>query len=155
MRVKHPKEYQTKLAADDCVKRRGYELAELRLLAEMEVDLPQSTKFVNIALHDLGVIDQTREQICQIWKPESYRSLVKDLKQARSDSDENLMLGELVQAPTPSLRDTLLTFSLVEDQKYHQLLECAAAAYAQGWPQSSMEQLDVTLKNLSLPEDLE
>ena len=62
LRVKHSNEYyQTKLAADDRVKRRDYEIAELRLLAEAEVDLPQSTKFVNIALHDLGVVDRTKE----------------------------------------------------------------------------------------------
>ena len=148
LRIKHPNEYQTKLAADDRVKRRGYELAEIRLLAEAEVDLPQSTKFVNIALHDLGVVDRTMEQIRQIRKLESYRSLVEDLKRARSDSDENLMLGELIQAPTLSLCDTLLSFSPVEDQRYRQLLECAVVAHTQGWPQSSVEQLDETLKNL-------
>ena len=56
LRVKHSNEYQIKLAADDRVKRRGYELAELRLLAEAEVDLPQSTKFVNIAQNDLSLL---------------------------------------------------------------------------------------------------
>ena len=92
---------------------------------------------MHIALHDLGVVDRTREQIRQIRKLESYRSLVEDLKRARSDSDENLTPGELVRAPTPSLRDTLLTFSPIEDQRYRQLLECAVAAHMQGWPLSS------------------
>ena len=68
LRVKHPLEHQKRLKTDDNLKRVGYSLAELHLLAEAEVGLPQPTRFVNIALADLGIVDRTSEQIRQMRK---------------------------------------------------------------------------------------
>jgi len=167
-RVRHPKSYQTKLAADDRKKRKGYEQAELMLLAEAEVDVPQSTRFVNIALDELGIVDRTREQIRQIRKLEGYRQIVDDLIRARSEVQTPLVedyldpvtsapesevqnhVGEeyLDPAPTPSLRDILPEFNPNDDRRYRQLLDCAITWHAQDWPETSIEKLDETLRCL-------
>ena len=51
---------------EDNRKRKGYEDAELVILAEGEMDLPPDTRYINKALAALRIIEQTSEQIRQM-----------------------------------------------------------------------------------------
>ena len=54
----------------------------------------------------------------------------------------NLIMEELSSAPQPSWCDTLKSFMKEDDNKYLEFFECAGRGHAQGWQQSSIEELD-------------
>ena len=82
------------LAAKDKEKRRGYENAELMIFAETECKLLESTKFVNKALAEAGIVERSSEQIRQIRKTAAYRSLLTELKEKRARSVDDKPLCE-------------------------------------------------------------
>ena len=145
MKARHPEKFHRRLEVEDNRKRKGYEEAELVILAEAEVDLPPDTRYINKVLAALKVIERTREQIRQMSKRARYKELVQDLKLAREHTDQNLM-EELSSVSQPSLCDTLKSFLKKGDFKYLEFFECASRGHAQGWPQSSVEELDQVLR---------
>ena len=146
-RTRHPEEHHKMLAAKDKVKRRGYENAELMILAETECKLPESTRFVNKALAEAGIVERSSEQIRQIRKTAAYRSLLTELKEkrARSVDDEPLCEEDSPEVPKTSLRDII---PLVGDRRYLEFFDCAEEGHAEGWPQSAVEKLDSVMKKL-------
>ena len=132
MRAKHPKEFHMQLKVKDNRKRKGYVDAELITLAQVEVDLPSDTRYINKALAVLGRIERTSEQIRQMRKRARYKELVQDLKLAREHADQNLIMEELPSAPQPSLCVTLNSFIKEDDDKYLEFFECASRGHAQG-----------------------
>ena len=146
MKAKHPEEFYRRLEVEDNRKRRGYEDAELVILVEAEVELPPATRYINKALAALKVIERKSEQIRQMRKQARYKELVQDFKLAREQTDQNLT-EELLPVPQPSLCDTLKSFMKEGDSKYLEFFECACKGHAQGWPQSSVEELDQVLRH--------
>ena len=142
MRARHPEEFRMRLKVEDDRKQKGYKDAELITLAEAEVDLPPDTGYINKALAALGRIERTSEQIRQMRKRARYKKLVQELKLAREHANQNLIMEELSSAPQPSLCDTLKSFMKEDDDKYLEFFECASKGHAQGWQQSSVEELD-------------
>ena len=55
-------------------------------------------------------------------------------------------MAELSSVPQPCLCDTLKSFMKEGDDKYLKFFECASRGHAQGWPQSSVEELDQVLR---------
>ena len=146
MKARHSKEFHRRLEVEDNRKRKEYEKAELVILAEAEVDLPPDTRYINKALAALRVIERTSEQVCQMRKRARYKELVLELKLAREHADQNLIMEELSSASQPSLCDTLKSFMKEGDDKYLEFFECACKGHAQGWPQSSVEELDQVVR---------
>ena len=139
LRAKH--QYQKRLETSDSLQRAGYALAELHLLAEAEVGLLQPTRFVDMALADLGIVDRMRQWIRQIWKRSNYRALVFRL------ASESAKVAETAseRTPKPPIGDTLPR-SFKNDPKYRKLFARSVAGRIAGWPQHAVEGLTVLSK---------
>ena len=75
-----------------------------------------------------------------------YKELVQELKLAREHADQNLIMKELSSAPQSSMCDTFKSFMKEDDDKYLEFFEYASRGHAQGWQQSSVEELDQVLR---------
>ena len=74
-----------------------------------------------------------------------YKEVVRELKLAKDNAEQNLTLEELSSSLQPSLCDALKSFVVESDEKYLELFESASNCHAQGWPQSSVKQQAVPL----------
>ena len=141
-RHRHPVEYQRRLASHKPQpKRRSYERAEIALLARAEVELPLSTRFVNLALRDLDLVERTAEQIKKMRRTVAYKSLIDELRAARTRA-EQLTSHSVCQSPSPRTSFGEITLP----QECLGLLALYEQRKAEGWPSTTVEEFDAALR---------